>query len=156
MKGYKFKMKIEKVVNDKEKYLNLLLEADPEEDVVKAYLDKGDMFVGIVDGKAVAEIVITKVKNDECELKNIATLPEARGNGYAQKLIKYVFEEYKGKYKKMIVGTTENMIPYYVLNGFTRYHHTVKNFFVDNYKEPIYDGDLHCIDMYYYYKDLEK
>ena len=156
MKGYKFKMKIEKVVNDKEKYLNLLLEADPEEDVVKAYLDKGDMFVGIVDGKAVAEIVITKVNNDECELKNIATLPEARGNGYAQKLIKYVFEEYKGKYKKMIVGTTENMIPYYVLNGFTRYHHTVKNFFVDNYKEPIYDGDLHCIDMYYYYKDLEK
>ena len=149
-------MKIEKVVNDKEKYLNLLLEADPEEDVVKAYLDKGDMFVGIVDGKAVAEIVITKVNNDECELKNIATLPEARGNGYAQKLIKYVFEEYKGKYKKMIVGTTENMIPYYVLNGFTRYHHTVKNFFVDNYKEPIYDGDLHCIDMYYYYKDLEK
>lgn len=156
MKGYKFKMKIEKVVKDKEKYLNLLLEADPEEDVVKAYLDKGDMFVGIVDGKAVAEIVITKVNNDECELKNIATLPEARGNGYAQKLIKYVFEEYKGKYKKMIVGTTENMIPYYVLNGFTRYHHTVKNFFVDNYKEPIYDGDLHCIDMYYYYKDLEK
>lgn len=156
MKGYKFKMKIEKVVKDKEKYLNLLLEADPEEDVVKAYLDKGDMFVGIVDGKAVAEIVITKVNDDECELKNIATLPEARGNGYAQKLIKYVFEEYKGKYKKMIVGTTENMIPYYVLNGFTRYHHTVKNFFIDNYKEPIYDGDLHCIDMYYYYKDLEK
>ena len=149
-------MKIEKVIENKERYLNLLLEADPEEDVVKGYLDKGDMFVGTVNSVPVAEIVITKVNSDECELKNIATLPEARGNGYAQELIKYVFNEYKGKYKKMIGGTTENMIPYYVLNGFTRYHHTVKNFFVDNYKEPIYDGTLHCIDMYYYYKDLEK
>ena len=41
-----------------------------------------------------------------------------------------------------------------LLNGFTKYHHTVKNFFVDNYEEEIWDGDLHCIDMYYYYKNL--
>ena len=54
----------------------------------------------------------------------------------------------------MIVGTTENMIPFYVLNGFTKYYHTVKNFFVDNYKDEIWDGDLHCIDMYYYAKEF--
>ena len=29
-----------------------------------------------------------------------------------------------------------------------------KNFFVDNYKEEIWDGDLHCTDMYYYSKEL--
>lgn len=56
----------------------------------------------------------------------------------------------------MIVETTENMIPFYVLNGFTKYHHTVKNFFVDNYDEEIWDGDLHCIDMYYYSKEFKK
>lgn len=54
----------------------------------------------------------------------------------------------------MIVGTTENMIPFYVLNGFTKYYKTVKNFFVDNYSKEIRDGDLHCIDMYYYSKEL--
>ena len=58
------------------------------------------------------------------------------------------------KYKRMIVGTSENMIPFYDLNGFTKYHHTVKNFFVDNYNEEIWDGDLHCIDMYYYSKEF--
>ena len=26
----------------------------------------------------------------------------------------------------------------------------------DNYNEPIWDGDLHCADMYYYSKDLKK
>ena len=69
-------------------------------------------------------------------------------------LIQYVFNEYKGKYKRMIVGTTENMIPFYVLNGFTKYYKTAKNFFVDNYKKEIWDGNLHCIDMYYYAKEL--
>lgn len=54
----------------------------------------------------------------------------------------------------MIVGTTENMIPFYVLNGFTKYYKTAKNFFIDNYSEEVWDGKLHCIDMYYYAKDL--
>ena len=87
-------------------------------------------------------------------MKNISTDIEYRGNGYASKIIKYVFEIYKSKYKRMIVGTTENMIPFYVLNGFTKYHHTVKNFFVDNYKDEIWDGKLQCIDMYYYSKEF--
>ena len=147
-------MEIKKVEKNKEQYMKLLLEADPEEKVVNKYINEGDMYVGIVDNKAVCEIVITKVNNEECELKNIATLEEDRGKGYAQKLIKYVFKEYSGKYKRIIVGTTENMIPFYVLNGFTKYHHTVKNFFIDNYSEKIYDGNLQCIDMYYYSKEF--
>ena len=149
-------IRFEKITSNKEKYMNLLLEADPEEDIVRKYLDDGDMYIGIAADEVVCEIIITKVNEEECELKNIATLPACRGKGYGQKLIQYVFNEYKDKYKRMIVGTTENMIPFYVLNGFTRYHHTVKNFFVDNYPEEIWDGDLHCIDMYYYYKDLSK
>ena len=104
--------------------------------------------------EVLAEIVITKVDEETCELKNIATLKDARGKGYAKKLIQYVFNEYKAKYKKMIVGTTENMIPFYVINGFTKYHYTAKNFFLENYEEEIWDGDLQCIDMYYYYKEL--
>ena len=56
----------------------------------------------------------------------------------------------------MIVGTTENNIPFYVKCGFDRYYKTVKNFFTDNYKEAIWDGNLQCIDMYYYYMDLTK
>lgn len=148
-------MKIEKIEENKEKYIDLLLEADPDESVVKKYIDNGDMYIGIVDNEVVCEIVITNINDEECELKNIATVPEYRCEGYAQEMIKYVFEKYKETYKRMIVGTSENMIPFYVLNGFTKYHHTVKDFFIDNYEKEIFDGALQCIDMYYYYKELK-
>ncbi len=147
-------MEIKEIKDNKRKYMNLLLEADPAQEFVEKYIENSDMYVLIDNDIVVAEIVITKVNNEECELKNIATLQEARGKGYAKELIKYVFERYQNTYERMIVGTTENMIPFYVLNGFNKYHHTVKNFFVDNYEEEIWDGDLHCIDMYYYSKEL--
>lgn len=147
-------MEIVKIIQNKEKYINLILQADPDINVVNKYLNTGDIYAIFKENKIISEIIITKVDDNTCELKNISTLDEYKGKGYAKKLIEYVFEIYKSKYKKMIVGTTENMIPFYVLNGFTKYHHTVKNFFVDNYSEEIWDGDLHCIDMYYYYKDL--
>ncbi len=147
-------MKISKVEENKTEYMKILLEADPDENIVNQYLEKGDLYVGENDGIAVCVCVITKYDDQTCELKNIATLPEARGNGYAGKMVQHVFELYKKHYKRMIVGTTENMIPFYVLNGFTRYHHTVKNFFVDNYKEEIWDGNMQCIDMYYYSKEF--
>lgn len=148
-------MQIKKINDNKNEYMNLLLDADPDIDIVKEYLEYGDLYVGIVDNKPVCEIVITKYDETTCELKNIATLPEYRGKGYASELIKYVFEVYKAKYEKMVVGTTENMIPFYVLNGFRTYHHTIKNFFIDNYKEEVWDGDFQCIDMYYYSKELK-
>ena len=56
----------------------------------------------------------------------------------------------------MIVGTTENNIPFYVKQGFDKYEKTVKNYFIDNYDKEIIDGDTKCIDMYYYSKDLKK
>lgn len=149
-------MQIKKIIENKTDYMKILLEADPDEEIVKKYLSYGDLFVLEEDGEAVCVAVVVKFDDNTCELKNIATAPQSRGKGYAGKMIKYLFEEYKDKYEMMIVGTTENMIPFYVLNGFNRYHHTVKNFFVDNYEEEIWDGDLHCIDMYYYSKTLNK
>ena len=75
---------------------------------------------------------------------------------YTKQMIKYLSDTYKVKYDKMIVGTTENNIPFYVKQGFDKHFKTVKNFFVDNYDEELFDGDLKCSDMYYYSKDLKK
>ena len=147
---------IKKVETNKEKYIDLLLDADPDIDVVRKYIKIGEIYIIEEKEKVLSEIVITKIDDETCELKNIATFPDARGKGLAKKLIEYVFTEYKTKYKRMIVGTTENMIPFYVLNGFNKYYKTVKNFFIDNYKEEIWDGNLQCIDMYYYSKEFEK
>ena len=55
-----------------------------------------------------------------------------------------------------LIGITENNIPFYVKQGFDKYEKTIKNFFIDNYKEEIWDGDLLFTDLIYYSKDLKK
>jgi len=134
----------------------LLLEADPSIELVKKYLKNGDLYALKLNNEIVSVAVVLGVDSEICELKNIATKEEYRNMGYGKKLIKYLFSIYKAKYAKMIVGTSENNIPFYAKSGFDKYVKTVKNFFVDNYDEEIIDGDLQCIDMYYYSKDLKK
>ena len=147
---------IKKEKDNKEQYIDLLLEADPEKEVVEKYLKDGELFVLTYKEEVACVAVVIKVDNNTCELKNIATAEKYRGQGYGKKIIKYLFDNYKQKYEKMIVGTSENNIPFYVKQGFDKYEKTIKNYFVDNYDEEIWDGDLQCIDMYYYSKDLRK
>ena len=71
-------------------------------------------------------------------------------------MLKYLADNYKQKYDKMLVGTTENNIPFYVKQGFDKYESTIKNYFIDNYDKEIKDGELHCTDLIYYSKDLKK
>ena len=53
-------MEIRKVENDKAKYMDILLEADPDKDIVNKYLEYGDLYVGEKDGIPVCVCVITK------------------------------------------------------------------------------------------------
>ena len=147
---------IKKEKENKEQYMDLLLEADPEKEVIEKYLKDGELFVLTYNDDVACVAVVIKIDDETIELKNIATKEEYRGQGLGKKMIKYLFDNYKQKYEKMIVGTTENNIPFYVKQGFDKYEKTIKNFFVDNYKEEIIDGNLQCIDMYYYSKDLKK
>lgn len=106
----------------------LLLEADPEEDIVNKYLKDGDLYILTYNEETACVAAITKVNETCVELKNIATLEKYRGQGFGKKMIKYLFNEYKTKYNRMIVGTTENNIPFYVKQGFDKYEKTIKNF----------------------------
>ena len=147
---------IRKEKDNKEQYLELLLEADPSKEMINKYLADGELFVLTYKDEPVCIAVVMKIDNDIVELKNIITKEKHRGNGYAKKMIKYLVDNYKTRYKKMIVGTTQNNIPFYVKQGFDKYEKTIKNFFIDNYDEELWDGDMQCVDMYYYSKDLNK
>lgn len=149
-------LEIRKIKENKNDYMKLLLEADPSEKIINEYLDRGDLFCFKYNDDVVCVAVVVRIDKETCELKNIATKEEYRGKGYASKMIKYLCGTYKQKYNKMIVGTTENNITFYVKQGFDKYEKTIKNFFVDNYEEEIWDEDLQCIDIYYYSKKLNK
>lgn len=145
-----------KKIENKEDYIDLLLDADPSKVSIDKYLGDSDVYGLQVDENIVSLAVILPISKNTLELKNLVTKKEYRGKGYSKKLLKSLCGNYKQKYNKMLVGTSENNIPFYVKQGFDKYEKTIKNYFVDNYAEEIWDGDLHCIDMYYYSKDLKK
>ena len=99
---------------------------------------------------------LRKVETGLSGEKNIVTRENYRNKGYAKTLLKSLCGNYKQKYDRMLVGTTENNIPFYVKQGFDKYEKTIKNFFIDNYNEEIKDEDLICTDLIYYSKDLKK
>ena len=145
-----------KKIENKDEYLDLLLDADPSKASIDKYLNDSDVYGLQVDKNIVSLAVILPISKNTLELKNLVTKKEYRGNGYAKKLLKSLCGNYNQNYNKMLVGTSENNIPFYVKQGFDKYEKTIKNYFIDNYDEEIIDGDLHCIDMYYYSKDLKK
>ena len=65
-------MKIIEVKENKKQYLDLLLLADEQEDMVDRYLNNGKMYV-LDDNGVKCECVITDKENDILEIKNIAT-----------------------------------------------------------------------------------
>ena len=149
------RMQVKKIEN-KEDYIDLLLEADPSKEMIHKYLQESDVYALKKEDELISIAVILHIDRKTLELKNIVTTEKYRNKGYAKTLLKSLCGNYKQKYDRMLVGTTENNIPFYVKQGFDKYEKTVKNFFIDNYKEEVKDGDLVCTDLIYYSKDLKK
>ena len=142
-------MKILEVTVNKKQYLDLLLLEDEQEDMIDRYLDKGRMYV-IDDNGIKCECVLTDEGNGVLEIKNIATVPEYQGHGYAKALIDFVIEKYREQYTILQVGTGDSpmTIPFYEKCGFVR-SHSVPNFFSDNYDHPIFECGVQLVDMVY-------
>ena len=149
------RMQVKKIEN-KEDYMDLLLEADPSKDMIHKYLNDSDVYALKKGDELISIAVICTISRKTLELKNIVTRENYRNKGYAKILLKSLCGNYKQKYDRMLVGTTENNIPFYVKQGFDKYEKTIKNFFIDNYNGEIKDGDLICTDLIYYSKDLKK
>ena len=147
-------MKIIEVKENKKQYLDLLLLADEQEDMVDRYLDSGKMYV-LDDNGVKCECVITDEKNDILEIKNIATVPEYQGKGYARALIEFIVNNYREQYAILQVGTGDSplTIPFYEKCGFVR-SHIISNFFTDNYDHPIYESGIQLVDMVYLQRPL--
>lgn len=140
-------MKIKEVKEDKKQYLDLLLLADEQENMIDRYLAEGTMYV-LEDDGVKAECVVLDVGGGVLEIKNIATVPQFHGKGYGKALIEFIAKKYQGDYSILQVGTGDSpsTIPFYEKCGFSR-SHVIKNFFTDNYDHPIYDGGVELTDM---------
>ena len=145
---------IREIKENKKQYLDLLLLADEQENMIDRYIEKGTMYV-LEDSNVKAECVVCDEGNGILEIKNIAVDPQNQGKGYGKALIDFLASKYADEYSVLQVGTGDSplTIPFYEKCGFVR-SHKVQNFFTDNYDHPIYEGGVQLVDMVYLQRRL--
>ena len=131
-----------------------MLLADEQESMVDRYLEKGTMYV-LDDGGIMCQCVVTDEGSGILEIKNLATEPAFQGMGYGKAMIEFIAARYKDRFRLLQVGTGDSplTVPFYEKCGFTR-SHVVKNFFTDNYDQPIYECGILLTDMIYLRRKL--
>ncbi len=134
-------------VDDKLKYIDLLLLADEERKMIDKYISDAKMFV-LDDGGVVGEIAVIEKERGILEIKNLAVKESFQRLGYGKKLIRFVCEKFKDEYSVLQVGTGESplTLPFYENCGFTRVD-VIENFFTNNYSRPIIEDGVLLRDM---------
>ena len=121
-------MELLKIENNKKEYMNLLLLADPAVEAIERYLYDGELYI-FKDGADTA-----------------AVLESLQGKGIGSEFLKRLINEASKSFTHMLVGTTSPTEGFYKSLGF-EYSHTIPNFFIDNYPEPVYEDGIQCVDM---------
>lgn len=147
-------MKIEIIKKNKKDFLDLLLLADEQENMIDKYIERGIMFA-IYDNDLKGVCIVTKEEDRAYEIKNIAIYENFHGQGYGKKLIEYICEYFKGDCDIIYVGTGDSplTVPFYEKCGFKK-SHRIKNFFIENYDNPIYECGKQLIDRIYLKKEV--
>lgn len=142
------------IIDNKKKYLSLLLLADEQESMIDTYLERGRLYVMEDDGVR-AVCVVTDEGDGILEIKNLAVSPPWQRCGYGRAFIEYIRRRYRGSFHTLQVGTGNSplTISFYEACGFVK-SHCVRNFFIDHYDHPIYEGGVRLVDMIYLRRDL--
>ena len=140
-------MIFEEIHENKKQYIDLLLLADEQEDMIDRYLSRGSMFV-LKDETVIGECVVTDEGSGVLEIKNLSVYPEYQRQGYGEKMIELIADLYRDSYTVMQVGTGDSplTVPFYEHCGFIR-HHIISRFFTQHYDHPIFEGGRQLIDM---------
>ena len=139
---------------DKRKYFDLLLLADEQPSMIEKYIDRGTMYA-LEDGEVLAVCIVTDESGGVLEIKNLSVREGFRNRGYGKAFIQFIEDSYRNTFSVLQAGTGDSplTVPFYLKCGFKRAH-TVKNFFTDNYVQPIYECGVLLTDMVYFCKDL--
>ena len=149
-------MEIKKIIENKEQFMDLLLLADEQENMINRYLYRGTLFA-LYDDDLKTIAVVTKENESTYEIKNIATCEKYQNKGYGKIMIKYIIENYKNKCNILLAGTGDSnkTISFYTNCGFV-YSHTIANFFINNYDHAMFEEGKQLKDMIYLKIDFNK
>ena len=139
-----------KKIEDKKKNLALLLLADPEEEAIDKYINDCEIFEFYHKDILIGQGAIKQLSSTIYEIKNFAIYEKFHNCGYGKILINLLCKKYLENFKniEILVGTSEQGVGFYKKCGF-QFSHVIKDFFITNYKQPIFENGIQCKDMFY-------
>ncbi|MCR2822845.1 GNAT family N-acetyltransferase [Lederbergia panacisoli] len=150
-------MKIRKLHSREEAPSDLLLLADPSQELIRDYLKRGECFVAEVNHEKIGVYILLPTRPCTIELVNIAVAENDQGKGIGKQLVIDAMNRAKKKgYKTIEVGTSNssiNQLALYQKCGF-RITGIDKDFFIRHYHKAIVENEIQAMDMIRLSKDL--
>ncbi len=146
------KLIVKRIDTNKSDYMDLMLIGDESEDMVRRYVDAGDLYIGFAEGIAVSCIVTLVIDEMSIEVKNLAVAPNCRRRGVGRRMLSHVEQLYRGCKIYIGTGETPSTLRFYQSLGY-RYSHRIPDFFTDNYHNPIVEEGVMLKDMIYLCKN---
>lgn len=130
--------------------VSLLLLADETMEAIERYIYQCDVYVIVPDNAQPAGVFALYHNNpEEIELKNMAVAESFQGRGLGSYMLGEVNRIAAGDgYRRIVVGTAivGRQLHFYLKNGFTPFG-LRKNFFLENYPDPIIEDGYRLRDM---------
>lgn len=136
----------------------LLLEADPDKNKVIAYVTNGDGFIWKEQDEVIG-VLVNEIRETECEIMNVSVADAHQGRGIGGKLIDHALEQFSKECKqptKILIRTgsiTNPALHLYQKKGFKEVSRE-KDYFINNYPEPIYEEGILLRDQVTLSKEL--
>lgn len=143
-------MNIRQVSKEELLPMDLLLEADPSEFLIRRYAESGSVFVAEKAGVPIGAYILLPLSDDKVEIKNVAVAEAERGKGIGKQLIGHAIKQAQQQGFQIVeIGTGNSSIGQLALYqkcGF-RIESIDHDFFTRNYPEPIFENGILCRDM---------
>jgi ribosomal protein S18 acetylase RimI-like enzyme len=135
---------------EEKKPYDLLLLADPSVLMLEKYLHQSSVYVAELVGQIVGVYVLLPLDKTLIEIKNIAVAETHQGIGIGKQLLEHAITQAQEKgFQEIQIGTANSSIwqlALYQKNGFEM-DSIRKNFFTDNYPEPMFENGILVRDM---------
>ncbi|HGF7568217.1 TPA: GNAT family N-acetyltransferase [Enterococcus hirae] len=130
---------------------SLLLDADPEEENVQRYIDQGAGFIWKAEND-IQGVIVFLTNKLVFEIMNLAVAPKVQGQGIGYALLTHTLKEMKKlktTQQQVIIrtgSTSSSALQLYKKIGFLEISRE-KDYFVKNYKQPIYENGQRLRDQ---------
>lgn len=148
---------IRQLKEDEEPPYELLLDADPSREMVDGYLGASEVYVAVYKNEPVGIYVLYPVNASIAEIKNISVAGMYQGRGIGKLLLNDAERRARAYgFKVMRIGTGNSStgpLALYQKQGF-EIKDIKRNFFIDNYAEPLFEDGIHVKHLIVLEKEL--